>query len=88
MGVEKLLPEIVTVSKNLDTGELSFEVQGGTLTKTEEKLFTEDSNIVILKNYYGDGIDYSKQGAKTSEIIDGTPITKINNPALKREVSM
>ncbi len=76
MGIEKLLPKIVTVSKNLNTGEFSFECTEGKLTENEEKLFTEDSDIIILKNCYGNGVDYSKHGTKISEIVNRIPTAK------------
>ena len=76
MGVEELLPRIVRVSKNLNTGKFSFKCVEGKLTKDEEKLFAEENDIITLKNCYGHGVDYSKHGTKISEIVNKIPTAK------------
>lgn len=77
MDIEELLPRIVEVTKNLNTGKFSFEVREGTLTETEKKLFTEDSDPVILKNYSGHGINYYMHKTKIAKIVEKIPLTKM-----------
>lgn len=74
MGVEeKLLPVSVRVIKNLKLGDFYFEINDGILTDDEKKLFTDDSDIVILKDCSGHEVPYSKVGTKRSEIIKKLP---------------
>jgi len=84
MNIEELLPRVVIVSKNLKNEKFSFECTEGKLTKDEETLFTEDSDIVILKDCYGHGIDYSNHGNKKSEIVNRIPTTKRTYITYKR----
>ena len=74
-NIEKLLPLNVTVSKNLNTGKISFNCVDGELTEDEKKLFIEDSYKVILKDKRGLNVEYDANTHKRSEIIKEVPTT-------------
>jgi hypothetical protein len=72
MEYDNILPETISVQKNLDNGEFSFGFINGSLTDIEKKLFTTCSQTVTLKNCWGKDIEYYIKRSNT-EIVNNIP---------------
>jgi hypothetical protein len=77
MEDKHLLPNRINVRKNLTTKTFAFDVKGGFLKEEEKILFTDNSDSVILKGFYGHTLNYIKQPNVVSSIEEGIPFTSI-----------
>jgi len=75
MVYDNILPETVSVQKNLDNGEFSFGTIHGSLTDLEKRLFETGCSCVTLKNALGRDIEYYKK-RENAEMKEG--VAKIN----------